>query len=263
MDEQYCQVGDGAALCYETFGADGDPPLLLIMGLGTQMVAWPEAFCRQLAARGFHVIRYDNRDSGRSTWVHGRPPTVGELLRRRLPNPPYTLSDLARDAAGLIEGLDLRSAHIVGVSMGGMIAQTLAVEHPDRVRSLTSIMSNTGHRFKGQPALSIYPILLRRAPQEREAFINHMLTVFDAIGSKRLERDRERMRATAELSFERGVNPAGTARQLGAIAASGDRTAALARIEAPTLVIHGTRDPMVRPSGRRAPARAISAARPP
>lgn len=261
MDEQLCEVGDGVTLCYETFGEDRDPPLLLIMGLGTQMIAWPEAFCRELAARGFHVVRFDNRDTGRSTWMRGAPPSAGELLRRRIARPPYTLSELARDAAGLIEALDLYSAHVVGASMGGMIAQTLAVEHPDQVRSLTSIMSTTGSRWHGQPALRIYPLLLKRAPEEREAFVEHMLGIFNAIGSRTLGRDFERLRATAELSFERGVNPAGTARQLGAIVASGDRTAALARIDVPTLVIHGTKDPMVRPSGARATARAIRGAR--
>jgi pimeloyl-ACP methyl ester carboxylesterase len=261
MDEQFLEVGDGVTLCYETFGAESDPPLLLIMGLGTQMIAWPEPFCRELAGRGFHVIRFDNRDIGRSTWMHGRPPSVGELVRRRIADPPYTLSDLARDAARLIEGLGLHSAHVVGASMGGMIAQTLAVEHPDLVRSLTSIMSNTGRRFSGQPAFNVYPVLLRRAPADRAAFKDHMMRVFDTIGSKRLGRDFERLRATAELSYERGINPAGTARQLGAIVASGDRTAALSTIDVPTLVIHGTRDPMVRPSGGRATARAIPGAR--
>jgi pimeloyl-ACP methyl ester carboxylesterase len=261
MDEQFCEVGDGVTLCYETYGTEGDPPLLLIMGLGTQMIAWPEPFCRELAGRGFYVVRFDNRDIGRSTSMHGRPPTMRELLRRRIDNPPYTLSDLARDAAGLINALDLHSVHVVGASMGGMVAQTLAVEHADLVRSLTSIMSNTGHRFRGQPSLSIYRYLLRRAPEEREAFIEHMMGVFDAIGSRELGRDPERLRATAELTFERGLNPAGTGRQLGAIIASGDRTRALAGIEAPTLVIHGTQDPMVRPSGARATARAIRGSR--
>ncbi|MEA2146132.1 MAG: hypothetical protein QOG59_1719 [Solirubrobacteraceae bacterium] len=261
MIEQFCEVGDGVTLCYETYGTEGDPPLLLIMGLGTQMIAWPEPFCRELAGRGFFVVRFDNRDIGRSTWMHGRPPTPGELLRRRIDKPPYTLSDLARDAAGLIEALDLHSAHVVGASMGGMVAQMLAVEHPDLVRSLTSIMSNTGHRFSGQPSLNIYRYLLRRAPEEREAFIEHMMGLFDAIGSRELGRDFERLRATAELTFERGLNPAGTGRQLGAIVASGDRTKALGRIEAPTLVIHGTKDPMVRPSGARATARAIRGSR--
>ena len=261
MDEQFCDVGDGVTLCYETYGTEGDPPLLLIMGLGTQMIAWPEPFCRELAGRGFYVVRFDNRDIGRSTWMHGRPPTVRELLRRRIDKPPYTLSDLARDAAGLIEALDLHSAHVVGASMGGMVAQMLAVEYPELVRSLTSIMSNTGHRFRGQPSLSIYRYLLRRAPDEREAFIAHMMGLFDAIGSRELGRDFERLRATAELTFERGCNAAGTGRQLGAIIASGDRTKALRQIEAPTLVIHGTKDPMVAPSGGRATARAIRGSR--
>src|SRR5438270_2803296 len=142
-----------------------------------------------------------------------------------------------------------------------MDAQTLTVEHPDLVRSLTSIMSTTGHRFRGQPALNIYPLLLRRAPTERGPFVEHMMSVFDTIGSRDLGRDFGRLRAMAELSFERGINPAGTARQLGAIAASGDRTAALAAINVPTLVIHGTKDPMVRPSGAQATVRAIRGAR--
>jgi pimeloyl-ACP methyl ester carboxylesterase len=261
MDERFCDVGDGVTLCYETYGTEGDPPLLLIMGLGTQMIAWPEPFCRELAGRGFYVVRFDNRDTGRSSRMHGRPPTMAQLLRRRIADPPYTLSDLARDAAGLIAALDLRSAHVVGASMGGMVAQMLAAEHPDRVRSLTSIMSNTGHRFSGQPSLSIYRYVLRRAPDEREAFIEHMMRLFDAIGSRELGRDFERLRATAELSFDRGSNPAGTGRQLGAIIASGDRTSALRQIEAPTLVIHGTKDPMVAASGARATARAIRGSR--
>ncbi len=261
MDEQYCEVGGGVTLCYETFGTERDAPLLLVMGLGTQMIAWPEPFCRELAARGFYVIRFDNRDVGRSTWMQGRPPSLVELLRRRVENPPYTLSDLAGDTAGLIEALDLHSVHVVGASMGGMIAQSLACEHPDLVRSLTSIMSNTGHPFRGQPALRIYPHLLRRAPNERAAYVEHMMGVFDAIGSRELGRDFERLRANAELAFSRGFNPAGTARQLGAIVASGDRTKTLAQIDVPTLVIHGTKDPMVRPSGARATAAAIRGAR--
>ena len=261
MAEQFCEVGEGITLCYESYGDEADPPLLLIMGLGTQMIAWPEPFCRELAARGFYVVRFDNRDVGRSTWVQGRAPGPRELVLRRIENPPYTLSDLARDTAGLIGALNLHSVHVVGASMGGMVAQTLAVEHPELVRSLTSIMSTTGGRFRGQPALRVYPMLLKRAPVEREAYVEHMMGVFDLIGSRSLGRDFERLRATAEQSFERGVNPVGTGRQLGAIVASGDRSAALATITAPTLVIHGTRDPMVRPSGGRATAKAIPGAR--
>jgi pimeloyl-ACP methyl ester carboxylesterase len=260
MVEQFAELSEDVALCYETFGQPDAPPLLLIMGLGTQMVAWPEPFCESLAERGFYVIRYDNRDCGRSSPAHGRPPSIRELLRRRIDHPPYTLSDLADDAAGLLDALKLGSAHIVGISMGGMIAQTLAIERPERVRSLVSMMSTTGHRRKGQPALSIYRYLLRAAPREREAFIDRTMQVYDAIGSRALPRDLDRLRAVAALSFERGINPAGTGRQLGAIVASGDRTPALRRLSVPTLVIHGTRDPMVNLSGGRATAEAIPGA---
>ncbi len=231
------------------------------MGLGTQMIAWPDAFCAELAARGLYVIRFDNRDCGRSSRASGRPPSLRELVVRRIENPPYTLSDMGGDAVGLLDALGLPSAHIVGASLGGMIAQMLAAEHPGRVRSLTSIMSNTGSRWSGQPAFAIYRYLLRQAPTEREAYVAHMLRVFDAIGSTELARDRDRLRSTAERSYERGLNPAGTGRQLGAIVASGDRTSALRGITAPTLVIHGTRDRMISPSGGRATARAIRAAR--
>jgi|SRR5579884_1855307 len=261
MAEHFAEVRPGITLCYETFGDPGDPPLLLIMGLGTQMIAWPEEFCRALAGRRLHVIRFDNRDCGRSSSVRGRPPTLRELALRRVADAPYTLSDLAGDAAGLLDVLGIDSAHVVGASMGGMVAQTLAIEHPARVRSLVSIMANTGSRFSGQPAFGIYRYLLRRAPTERDAFVGHMLRVFDAIGSRGLRRDMDRLRAIAERSYDRGLNPAGTSRQLGAIVASGDRTRALKRVTAPTLVIHGSADRMVNVSGGRATARAIPGAR--
>lgn len=261
MAEQFCEAQPGITLCYEAFGRVADPPVLLIMGLGTQMIAWPDDFCAELAGRGLYVIRFDNRDCGRSTVVSGRPPSLRELALRRIAHPAYTLSDMAADTAGLLRALQLSSAHVVGASLGGMIAQTLAVEHPERVRSLVSIMSNTGHRWKGQPSPSIYRYLLRAAPREREAYVDYMLRVFDAIGSRGLPRDRERLRRTAQRSHERGLHPAGTGRQLAAIIASGDRTRALASVSAPTLVIHGTRDPMVSPSGGRATAQAIPGAR--
>lgn len=260
MAEQFCEVQPGVTLCYETFGSPSDPAMLLVMGLGTQMIAWPEPFCTDLAQRGFYVIRFDNRDCGRSTRIRGRPPTVRELALRRIQSPPYTLSDMAADAAGLLRGLGLGSAHIAGASMGGMIAQTLAAEHPEVVKSLTSIMSTTGNRWKGQPAFSIYRLLVRRAPTEREAYVEHMTEVFDAIGSRGLHRDRARLQATAQRSYDRGVNPAGTGRQLGAIIASGDRTPALRAVRAPTLVIHGTEDLMVNPSGAHATVSAIPGA---
>jgi pimeloyl-ACP methyl ester carboxylesterase len=261
MAEQLCDVGRAITLCYETFGSDRDPPMLLIMGLGTQMIGWPDEFCAQLAERGFHVVRFDNRDIGRSTRIHGRPPTAGELLRRRIKPVLYDLGDMADDAAGLLGKLDLAPAHVVGVSMGGMIAQTLAARHPDTVRSLVSIMSMTGSRRSGQPAFRIYPYLLRRPPTEREAYVEHMSRMFATIGSTGLPQDPDRIRDMLARAYDRGLDPAGPGRQLGAIIASGNRTPELRTIRAPTLVIHGSKDPMVSPSGGKATARAIPGAR--
>jgi pimeloyl-ACP methyl ester carboxylesterase len=262
VSEQFCDVGRGITLCYETFGSASDPTALLVMGLGTQMVAWHEDFCRELAGRGLHVVRFDNRDIGRSTHVSGRPPTVAQLLARSRGAAHYSLADMAEDAAQLLERLELAPAHIVGASMGGMIAQTLAARHPQLVRSLTSIMSNTGARRSGQPSLRVYPMLLRRAPRGREAYVAHMEGVFKTIGSRRLPRDLDDMRALAATSYERSNHDAaGPGRQLAAIMAAGDRTPELRRITAPTLVIHGTADPLVAPSGGRATARAIAGAK--
>ena len=261
MNEQFCDVGRGVTLCYDEFGDRSDPTMLLVMGLGTQMIAWHEDFCRELAGRGFHVVRFDNRDSGRSTHFPGRPPTVRELLTRRLPAQPYTLEDMADDAAGLLRALDIAPAHVVGASMGGMIAQLLAARHPELVRSLASIMSSTGSRTKGQPALMLYRFLLKRAPDEREAFVDHMERVFDAIGSPGFERDNEHLRELAGESFDRDDDRAASGRQLGAILKSGNRTKALRRISAPTVVIHGSADKLVRPSGGKATAKAIAGAR--
>ncbi|HEY1591986.1 MAG TPA: alpha/beta hydrolase [Solirubrobacteraceae bacterium] len=261
MAEQFCDVGRGISLCYETFCDPADPPILLIMGLATQMIAWPNEFCEGLAGRGFYVVRFDNRDSGRSTRVPGDPPPVGQLLTRRIDPVLYTLTDMAGDAAALLRELEIAPAHVVGVSMGGMIAQTLAAEYPESVRSLVSIMSTTGNRWKGQPAFGIYRFLLRRAPSDREAFIEYLATLFHAIGSPGFPRDEQRVREIAALSYDRGHDPSSSGRQLGAIVASGDRTAELHRVAVPTLVIHGTRDKMVRASGGRATARAIPGAR--
>jgi pimeloyl-ACP methyl ester carboxylesterase len=261
MAEQFCDVGGGITLCYERFGHDHDPPMLLIMGLGTQMIGWPDEFCAQLAERGFQVVRFDNRDIGRSTRMNGRPPTVRQLVTRRIEPVPYRLSDMADDAAGLMRELGLAPAHVVGASMGGMIAQTLAARHPESVRSLVSIMSTTGNRWKGQPAPGVYRYLLRAAPDDREGYIEYTTRVFEAIGSRGLPFDRERVRHMAARGYERGRNPAGHGRQLGAILASGDRTAELRNIRVPTLVIHGSEDRLVAKSGGVATARAIPGAR--
>jgi pimeloyl-ACP methyl ester carboxylesterase len=260
MDERFCQVG-GVTLCYEERGDAADPTVLLVMGLGTQMVAWHEDFCAALVGRGFRVVRFDNRDVGRSSRIAARPPTVGQLVRRSRAAAAYTLDDMAADATGLLDHLGVDAAHVVGASMGGMIAQTIALTRPERVLSLASIMSNTGGRWRGQPHLALYPVLLRRAPREREAFVEHVVRVFTAIGSPDFERDLDDVRDMARLSWERGHDPAAGARQLAAIVASGDRTERLRRVDVPTVVIHGTRDRLVAPSGGRATARAIPGAR--
>jgi pimeloyl-ACP methyl ester carboxylesterase len=256
MGEQFCDIGGGITLCYERFGDPGHPPILLVMGLATQMIAWHEDFCRQLAAEDFHVVRFDNRDVGRSTHMDFRPPTPGQLFWRRVSPQQYSLSDLAADAAALMRELEIEPAHVVGASMGGMIAQMIAAEHPQSVRSLVSLMSNTGSRWTGQPSPSIYKYLLRPPPSGREAYVERAAEVFGVIGSKELQ-DAEHVRELAGSSFDRGYDTAGGARQLGAIVASGDRTRKLRTISAPTLVIHGDRDRMVRPSGGRATAKAI------
>jgi pimeloyl-ACP methyl ester carboxylesterase len=261
MAEQLCDIGGAITLCYETFGSESDPPMLLIMGLGMQMLGWPEDLCDQLADRGFYVVRYDNRDIGRSTRIHGRPPSASQLLRRKISPVLYDLGDMADDAARLLRTLGLAPAHVVGASMGGMIAQTLAARHPETVRSLVSIMSMTGSRWAGQPAFRIYPYLLRSAPTEREAYVEHMSRMFSTIGSTGLPQDTERIRDMMARSYDRGHDPNASGRQLGAIVASGDRTAELRKITAPTLVIHGSKDPMVSLSGGKATAKAIPGAR--
>jgi pimeloyl-ACP methyl ester carboxylesterase len=261
MPEHQCDVGRGINLTYETFGDPSEETALLIMGLGMQMVAWQEDFCLELAGRGFHVVRFDNRDVGHSTHLHGPAPSIPQLLLRPKRVASYTVADMADDTAGLLSKLELAPAHVIGASMGGMIAQSLAARHPQMVRSLVSIMSSTGSRRSGQPALRSYAVFLRRPPAGRKAFIAHAERTFAALGSPGVERDPADIRAIAEESYDRDHDPAGTARQLAAIAASGDRTPELRQITAPTLVIHGKADPLVAHSGGRATARAIAGAR--
>ncbi len=260
MPEQFCDVGRGITLCYETYGEPSDPTALLVMGLGTQMVAWDEDFCAALAKRGLHVVRFDNRDIGHSTHLTGEPPTVAQLLTRSRRAARYSLADMAEDAATLLERLSLSPAHVIGASMGGMIAQTLAARHPASVRSLVSIMSNTGSLLNGQPSLRVYSTFLRAAPREREAFIEHMTGVFELIGSPGM-RDLDEVRKLIGVSYDRDHDPDGPGRQLAAIIAAGNRTPELRRITAPTLVIHGTADRLVGFSGGRATARAIPGSR--
>jgi pimeloyl-ACP methyl ester carboxylesterase len=260
VGEQIAAVGD-IELCYETFGDPSDPAALLVMGLGTQMIAWQEDFCADLAARGFHVIRYDNRDIGRSTHFRGhRGPSLWEMATRRPKDLAYTLDDMADDGIRLLDHLGIEAAHVIGASMGGMIAQVMAGRHRDRVLSLTSIMSTTGSQRAGQPALRVYPVLLGRPPRDRDAFVERAVKVFTLIGSPGFERDEQQLRDMANRSYDRDQSP-GTPRQLAAVIDAGDRTATVRKIKAPTLVIHGTKDRMVAPSGGVATAKAIPGAR--
>ena len=256
--EEFADAGRGVRLCYETFGSRSDRPLLLVMGLGTQMIFWEEDWCESLAARGFYVIRFDNRDTGRSTiFDQLAPPTLKQLLVRDKRGTAYPLDDLAADAAGLLGALAIPRADIVGASMGGMIAQLIAVNHPERTRSLTSIMSTTGSQLVGRPKPSMYPHLLRPAAKTREGYIDGSVKALEAISSKRYVAGAAHWRGLAERSYERGYHPAGTARQLAAINTCWNRTKALKRVTVPATVIHGTDDPLVSPSGGRATAKAL------
>lgn len=259
--ERLYDVGRGIELCAETFGDRADPPLLLVMGLGMQMVHWPLPLIAALVERGLYVVRFDNRDRGRSTHVDVRPPSRTRLLTRRFGAEQYTLEDMALDTAGLLDALGLDSAHLAGVSMGGMIAQTLAATKPRRVRSLVSIMSTTGSRRAGQPRPHIYPLLLKPAPREREAFVAHQLALLTAIGAPGDLLDTPEGRAFVADTHDRDPDVRGTGRQLAAILASGDRTRRLHAVTAPTLVIHGDKDPLITLSGGKATAKAIPGAR--
>ncbi len=232
-------------LAYQTIGDRSDPPMLLVMGLASQMIGWPDAFCELLVERGFFVIRFDNRDCGRSTVLdEAGTPSPRDALDGGAAAVPYTLSEMACDAAGLLDALEVGAADVVGVSMGGMIAQTLAVEHPERVLSLASIMSTTGERSVGQATPEAQEVLWRRPPlDDREAFADEIVLVRSVIGSQGLERDEEWSRDVARRAFDRGIHPDGSMRQIAAIVASGDRTEALRRLDVPTVVIHGTEDP--------------------
>jgi pimeloyl-ACP methyl ester carboxylesterase len=259
--EQFATVGD-LELCFETFGDRADPALVLIMGLGTQMIAWRDEFCERLASRGFFVVRFDNRDVGRSTRLDDLPvPTRGQLMRRDKRAASYTLEDMALDVVGLLDHLGIERAHVVGASMGAMIAQTVAAKHPGRVLSLVSIMGSTGSRWSGQPTLRATRALLTVPPKDREGYVEHMLKNYAIIGSPGFDRDEAGLRELSGTAFDRGRNPAGASRQLAAILALGDRSPALRHITAPTVVIHGKADVLVRPSGGRATAKAIPGAR--
>ncbi len=251
----------GIDIAYEQFGQPGSPPVLLIMGLGTQMLGWPDGFCVVLASHGVHVIRFDNRDIGLSTHMSQAPaPDVPAALAGSTGSASYNLTDMAADTIGLLDVLQLSSAHLVGASMGGMIAQTAAIEYPQRVRSLTSIMSTTGDSSVGQPTRAAMAALLSAPASSRAEAIERTLSIVRAIGSPGFELAEADIRRRTEVAYDRADDPVGVARQLVAVAASGDRTAALRSVSVPALVIHGADDPLIGVSGGRATARAIRGA---
>jgi pimeloyl-ACP methyl ester carboxylesterase len=253
-------TANGITIEYETAGDPTGPPLLLIMGLGGQLIAWDDDFVAKLVGRGFYVIRLDNRDVGRSTWFDeaGEPDVLAALGGGV--TPPYLLADMADDAAGLLAALAIDSAHVFGISMGGMIAQSLAIEHGPRVRTLTSVMSTTGDPSVGAPRPEAVEALLVPAAETREAAIDGAVKSWGVIGSTGFPVHEDRIRASAGAAYDRAFHPAGTARQLVAILTSPDRTPGLEKLEIPTLVIHGESDPLVDPSGGKATADAVPGA---
>jgi pimeloyl-ACP methyl ester carboxylesterase len=260
MAEERASV-NGIEIVYETIGDPANPPLLLVMGLGTQLIHWDIELCERFAERGFHVIRFDNRDAGRSTHINAPVPNLMRAMAGLKIDAPYRLDDMADDAFGLLDHLGIEAAHVAGVSMGGMIAQTMAIRRPERVLSLTSIMSTTGERRAGRPKLRVWSVLLRKAPSDRDAAVEYFVRVFRMIGSKGFPADEDRVRKHAAQAYDRGHSPAGTGRQLAAIMASGDRTKRLRELHVPTLVFHGKNDPLVPFRGGRATAEAIPDAR--
>jgi pimeloyl-ACP methyl ester carboxylesterase len=245
---------NGIDICYEIFGEPAAEPMLLIMGLGAQMVLWDDAFCEQLAARGFRVIRFDNRDIGQSgKMTGGKRLTPLELLKLRfLKIPvaaPYKIIDMARDTTGLMDVLGIKSAHLVGASMGGMIAQEIAISFPQRVRSLTSIMSTTGNPKVPGPTKEAAAMLMAPPPTTKEEYFERFSQTWKILRVGSFPEDEALDPSRAARIFSRGLNPAGVGRQLRAILASGNRKERLRNVTAPTLVIHGTVDPLVRPEG--------------
>lgn len=242
---------NGIELCYDTFGDQGATPLLLVMGLATQMIAWDDEFCDRLASRGLYVIRFDNRDVGQSTWLNqaGLPDVSAAFMaamRGQVPTgAPYTLSDMALDVVGLMDALGLASAHVAGASMGGAIAQTLAIEHPRRLRTMTSIMATTGAADLPPPTPEATALLFKPAPADRAAYFASYRQTMNVLRGGEFALDAARDLERAGQAFVRGLNPAGAARQLMAVLASGSRREALRRVTVPTLVIHGDADPLV------------------
>ena len=258
-EEQWAKLPHGLKICYQTFGDPAADPLVLVMGLGGPMNWWSPQFCQGLAEAGFFVVRYDNRDTGRSSRARGRVNRrmLVQSFVGRGSRPPYTLDDMAEDAFGLMDHLGLDSAHVAGVSMGAMIVQTMAVLRPARVRSLTSIMSTTGRRTVGWQDPRLLPLMLARSVQSREAYVASSARLWEVIGSPGYPETKDAVHERAGETWDRGVSAAGVARQILAILHQPDRSRLLRELTMPALVIHGLNDKMVHVSGGRATSRAI------
>jgi pimeloyl-ACP methyl ester carboxylesterase len=258
-------TANGIQIEYETFGNPSGRPLLLIAGLGNQMIHWDDDLCKDLAKRGHYVIRFDNRDAGLSTKFDeaGVPniyETFGKIMQGEKIKPPYTMDDMADDAVGLLDALGIRKAHICGMSMGGIIAQTVAIRHLSHVLSLISIYSTTGNPELPQPTPEALRALTTRPPAERKAYIEHMLGVFKIIAGPGFMVDEKWTRKIMAKSYDRCFYPQGIARQLVAILTQVNRVPALASVKAPTLVVHGTGDPLMPVEGGKDTAKAIPGA---
>ncbi len=262
-DQVPTAAANGIELTYETFGDPAAETVLLIMGLGAQLTGWDDGFCALLVARGYHVVRFDNRDIGMSTWIDTPgldvPTAVLAALGGDASVAPYLLADMAKDVVGLLDHLDVERAHVVGASMGGMIAQTVAINHPTRVRTLTSIMSTTGESTVGAASPDLLPQLLGERPEGRAESIDFLVNTVRAISCPE-HFDEERARARAMVDFERGLNPLGVPRQLLAILCSGSRADDLSTLDLPALVIHGRQDRLVDFSGGQRTAELVAGA---
>jgi pimeloyl-ACP methyl ester carboxylesterase len=261
-EELFADVSPGVRLCYQTFGEPDGDPLLLVMGLGGPMNWWDPELCGLLAEAGFLVVRFDNRDTGRSSRLPGRVSrrALAEAFLGRRTQAPYTLRDMAEDCVGLMDHLGWDSAHVVGVSMGGMIVQTLALEQPDRVRSMTSIMSTPGRRTVGWQHPSLLPMLIAKRAPGREAYVATSQRMWQLIGSPGFPHDDAAVRRGAGETYDRGVSGEGLMRQMMAILTQPDRSRGLASLRIPAAVVHGRADRMVHVSGGRATAAAITGA---
>lgn len=264
-EERFADLRSGVRICFQTFGRQSDPALLLVMGLGGPMNWWDAEFCERLARAGFFVVRYDNRDCGRSSYLDAvvtRPMLVRAFLG--LPTTaPYSISDMAADGMELLDAIGVGDVHVVGVSMGGMIAQTMAIEYPDRVRSLTSISSTTGRRSVGRQHPKVLPALLTDRTTDRAAYVEGTVRFGPLIGSPAYPEDPARARLRAQETWDRtpgGVKRAATTRQMLAVLTQPDRTRSLDTVKVPTLVVHGNVDPLVGRSGGAATARAVPGA---